>query len=140
MYFYKFYIKFVKENLNKKSNILIMDIVKFKSEVETLKKFFEIYCVNKHKNQEKISTILNYKNEEVIIELNLCKECNKKINYSFGRLLECPHEEKPRCRTCPSPCYEKKQWKEVAGIMRYSGMSLGLTHINKKFKSIFKKQ
>ncbi len=117
-----------------------MEIVKFKSEVQTLKKFFELYCKNKHTNQENVTHILRYINEDIKVELYLCKECFENINYSFNRLLECPHEEKPRCRTCPNPCYEKKQWKEVAKIMRYSGVSLGLTRINKKFKSIFKKQ
>lgn len=114
-----------------------MDLVKFKQEVETLKKFFEIYCHNKHKNQKEKTFHFNYKNEDITITLNLCPECLNTINYSFDRLLECPHEEKPRCRKCPKPCYEKKQWKEVAGIMRYSGMSLGLTRINKKFKNLF---
>ena len=116
-----------------------MDIVKFKQEVETLKKFFEIYCVNKHENQENITKTLIFKDIDVVVNLCLCDDCYEKINYSFDRLLECPHEIKPRCRTCPTPCYEKTQWKDVAKIMRYSGMSLGLSRINKKFKSIFKK-
>ena len=116
-----------------------MEIMKFKNETQTLKKFFEIYCSGKHTNQEQIIKTLNYKDEIIQIHLNLCPECLKKINYSFDRLLECPHEIKPRCRTCPSPCYEKKQWKETAAVMRYSGMILGLTKFSKKIKNIFKK-
>lgn len=116
-----------------------MEIAKFKQEIQTLKKFFEVYCNNKHENQEEKTFYLKYKNEDIHISLNLCKKCQDSFNYSFDRLLECPHEEKPRCRKCPNPCYEKKQWKEVAGIMRYSGMSLGLTRINKKFKNLFTK-
>ena len=65
-------------------------------------------------------------------------ECLKKIEYSFDRLLACPHEIKPRCRTCPNPCYEKKNWKETAQVMRYSGIKLGLRSVNKKIKSLFK--
>lgn len=114
-----------------------MDLVKLKEEIKTLKKFFEIYCHKKHKNQENKTFYLNYKNENIQISVNLCKECQTLIDYSFKRLLECPHEEKPRCRNCPKPCYEKKQWKEVAKIMRYSGMFLGLNRINKKFKNLF---
>ncbi|WP_072679351.1 nitrous oxide-stimulated promoter family protein [Arcobacter sp. LA11] len=116
-----------------------MEIVKFKEEINTLKKFFEVYCKEKDVDQKIITKTLNYKNEEIKIELNLCPECLRKINYSFDRLLECPHDIKPRCRTCPTPCYEKKQWKEAAKIMRYSGMRLGLLSLNKKIKNIFKR-
>lgn len=61
----------------------------------------------------------------------------KKIDYSFERLLNCPHEEKPSCRKCINPCYGKKEWKETARIMRSSGMKLGLTSINKRIKKLF---
>jgi len=116
-----------------------MEIVKFKEEINTLKKFFEVYCENKHTDQKNIIRTFNYKNEEINIELNLCPECLRKINYSFDRLLECPHDIKPRCRTCPTPCYEKPQWKEAARVMRYSGMKLGLLSLNKKVRNIFKR-
>ena len=138
MQFKKVYIKIVNINLKRKSNILIMEIIKFKSEIQTLKKFFELYCEGKHDEEQKITKVLDYKNELIEIDLNLCSECLKKIEYSMDRLLTCPHEIKPRCRTCPNPCYEKKQWKETAKVMRYSGIKLGLRSVNKKIKSLFK--
>lgn len=116
-----------------------MEIIKFQQEVSTLKKFFEVYCKNKHEEQKTMQKNLNYKDIEVNIELTLCSECLTKIEYSFDRLKECQHEIKPRCRTCPTPCYEKKQWKDTAKIMRYSGMKLGLLAINKRIKNLFKK-
>lgn len=114
-----------------------MEIIKFKQEVETLKKFFEVYCSEKHIEQKSIIKTLKYKDEEIDINLNLCDECLRKIEYSFDRLLACPHEIKPRCRACPNPCYEKKNWKETAQVMRYSGLKLGLRAINKKVKNLF---
>lgn len=116
-----------------------MDIIKFNQEINTLKKFFEVYCENKDVNQKTIIQTLDFKNKQVKVELCLCEECLRKINYSFDRLLECPHDIKPRCRSCKTPCYEKKQWKEAAKIMRYSGMKLGLNSINKKIKNLFRK-
>lgn len=116
-----------------------MDIVKFREEVSTLKRFFEVYCKDNHLDALKTTKTLTYKKNEVIVELNLCHECLTKIEYSFDRLLKCPHKIKPRCRSCPSPCYEKKQWKETAKIMKYSGVKLGILSLNKKIKSIFKK-
>lgn len=111
-----------------------MELLKFKQEISTLKNFFETYCHNKHENHKQINKKLVYKNETIDTPLDLCDECLKKIEYSFDRLLECPHEEKPRCRSCPNPCYEKQQWKETAKIMRYSGMRLGLLSLKKLFK------
>lgn len=116
-----------------------MEIVKFKEEISTLKRFFEVFCKEKHLDQQKIVKTFIYKDEKIKIELNMCPECFEKINYSFDRLLECSHEIKPRCRTCPTPCYGKQQWKETAKIMRYSGTRLGLRKIGKKLKNIFKK-
>ena len=111
-----------------------MEIIKFKEEIETLKKFFEIYCANKHENQEEKVFNLVYKNENISIKVNLCKECQDSINYSFDRLLDCPHEIKPRCRKCPNPCYEKNEWKKTAKVMRYSGIKLGLSKIKNFLK------
>ena len=116
-----------------------MELTKFKSEVETLKKFFEIYCQNNHENQNSIEINLQYKGQINTTQLHLCNECLERINYSFQRLLECPHDEKPRCRTCPTPCYGKEEWKQTAKVMRYSGMKLGLKKINNQFKKIFGK-
>ncbi len=110
-----------------------MDILKFKKETKSLKNFFEIYCCDKHNNIFKIEKLLSYRDAEFEIELNLCEECHKKIDYCINRLFECSHEKKPKCRSCPNPCYEKKQWKETAKIMRYSGIKLGLSSIKKIF-------
>ena len=107
---------------------------KFISEVRTLKKFFTKYCEDKHEERQTINQTLNYKDVDYNIELTLCPVCIKLINYSFDRLHGCPHEIKPRCRTCPSPCYEKTEWKKLAKLMRYSGFQFGLTKIKNFFK------
>lgn len=106
---------------------------KFKSEVEILKKFFEIHCAKKHHNLFVYNQSFEYKTSFFSIELNLCEECKNLINYSFDRLYECPHEIKPKCRSCKNPCYEKTKYKEVARIMKFSGIQLGLSKIKKFF-------
>ncbi len=107
---------------------------KFKSEVQTLKKFFELHCKDKHQNIKDHTKQLNYNDEKIDVELKLCDECMTLLNYSFDRLSECPHDPKPRCRTCPTPCYEKEEWKKVAKLMKYSGIKLGLSKLKKFFK------
>ncbi len=106
---------------------------KFKSEVEILKKFFEIHCAKKHHNLLHYTQSFDYKTLHFSVELNLCEECKTLINYSFERLYECPHEIKPKCRSCKNPCYEKSKYKAVAKIMKFSGIQLGLSRIKKFF-------
>jgi hypothetical protein len=106
---------------------------KFISEANTLKKFFELHCADKHSDQTHHCKQLNYNGEKVFMELELCSDCIELIHYSYDRLCECPHDPKPRCRTCPSPCYSKDEWKKVAKLMKYSGIQLGLLKIKKFF-------
>lgn len=107
---------------------------KFKSEISTLREFILNFCENKHNNQFTKKYSIKYRNDFVDFEISLCKECHELMKYSFDRLIECPHDIKPRCRQCPSPCYEKQEWKSLAKIMRYSGIKLGLIKIKNKFK------
>lgn len=111
---------------------------KFDSEVLTLKKFFELYCKNKHEDLKPFNPTLTYKNKETKVQLHLCETCYKGISYSFERLNECPHEIKPRCRTCPAKCYGKKEWGAAAKIMKYSAIQLGLSKLKNKIKSKIK--
>ena len=114
-----------------------MKLEKFQDEVATLKKFFELHCHDNHDNLTHHCKKLVYKEEKIYIDLELCSDCVNLIHYSFDRLLECPHNPKPRCRTCPHPCYEKNEWKKVAKLMRYSGMQLGLLRVKKFIKKVF---
>ena len=106
---------------------------KFEGEVKILKKFFELHCHDNHNNLKHHCKQLTYNNKKITIDLELCDNCIELIHYSFDRLLECPHDPKPRCRTCPNPCYEKSEWKKVAKLMKYSGIQLGILKIKKFF-------
>lgn len=110
-----------------------MTFQKFTAEVGILNEFFTFYCKSKHKNQTKFIEKINYKNHILNIELDLCKDCNKLINYSFERLQNCPYDIKPRCRKCENPCYDKTHWKELSQVMRYTGIHLEI----KKIKNLF---
>lgn len=110
---------------------------KFDTEIHTLKNFFEVYCKDKHDYYKEKSQKLEFKGKTFEINLSLCEDCHDAINYSFQRLQECPHEIKPRCRTCPSPCYEKDRWKNAAKVMKYSAIKLSLSKVKQKVKSLF---
>ena len=114
-----------------------MTINKFETEINTLKNFYELYCKDNHTNQESIAITLAYKEKLFLIELNLCENCQKAIDYSFVKLQNCPHEIKPRCRRCPNPCYDKENWKETAKVMKYAAIKLSLGKIKSRILKIF---
>ena len=115
-----------------------MTLEKFENEIKTLEKFFTIYCSDKHQNQYEKEYIIPYKEKTFYMKANLCEECHSLLHYAIIKLQECPNDPKPRCRNCPNPCYEKDKYKQMAKMMRYSGMKLGLTKAAKKIKKIFK--
>lgn len=110
---------------------------KFLKDTLTVLDFIQTYCEDKHEKEPKTKERLElvYKGKKIgECEYDLCVLCKENFLYSYARLKECPHEEKPRCRKCPNPCYEKYKWKEFAKIMRYSGMKKGLLKVKKIFK------
>jgi len=113
-----------------------MNKEKLITEIDTLKKFFTIYCHgNKHNGIKMQNTNVTFQKELYTNEIEICNECLNLINYSFSKLIKCPHDTKPKCRTCATPCYDKNEWKKVAKVMRYSGIKQGLGKIKKFFKN-----
>jgi hypothetical protein len=109
----------------------------YRREATTLTTFVTHFCTDKHCEQSKSSRIIHiqYGGEHAEpLEATLCDACAETIAYGMTRLQECPFDAKPKCRKCPDPCYERPMWKQVAAIMRYSGMKLGLTKIKKKIR------
>lgn len=114
-----------------------MNQTKYESEAEILRSFIKIYCDGQeHQNKEIKGFTCKGIEATFAIEERLCQECQTLLQYSLERLQACPYEEKPRCRKCPHPCYEKKAWKSLAKIMRYSGLKLGVLKV-KKMINIF---
>ncbi len=114
-----------------------MTIEKFEKDARTVHKFIQLYCDQKHKNRKKTEKFIEmiYNNQNLgKLEYRLCEECEKTLKISYANLQSCPHDEKPSCRKCPAPCYDKTDWKKLAKIMKYSGMKMGLLKIRKLFK------
>jgi len=111
---------------------------KFIHDTKTVLKFIQIYCDDKHEDEpkEKNSQKLIYLEKDLDVEVNynLCSTCKETFLLSYRNLQECPHADKPSCRKCPSPCYERPDWKKVAKIMKHSGMKQGLLKIKKLLK------
>ncbi|MCI0501291.1 MAG: nitrous oxide-stimulated promoter family protein [Epsilonproteobacteria bacterium] len=111
-----------------------MTLDKYTTEVEILKNYFPYYCKHHHSNQIDKEFLHSYKDKDFSIKVSLCDECFDAMQYSIQRLQNCQYEEKPRCRTCKTPCYEKSYWKKLAKVMIYSSLRLKLTHFVSKLK------
>ncbi|PHQ66049.1 MAG: hypothetical protein COB99_00585 [Sulfurimonas sp.] len=116
---------------------------KFIHDSKTVLKFIQCYCDSEHfkKSKNKDSIKLHYDNKDLREEIpyDLCKKCEETLYYSYIKLQECFHDDKPSCRKCPKPCYDKEEWKLLAKIMRYSGLRLGILKIRKKLFGRFRK-
>jgi len=112
---------------------------KFLKDIKVLASFAQYYCAGNHAPSPKSETgfRLVYRGESYDEELKicLCAECRELFLYAHERLQACPHEEKPRCRACKNPCYERTYWKKMAKMMRYSGMRLGFLKLKEKLKA-----
>ena len=111
---------------------------KFIHDTTTVLKFIQIYCDDKHKDTQKKeglqSLVYREKKLDIDITYHLCSVCKNTFLLSYQKLQECPHEEKPSCRKCPKPCYERPDWKHVAKIMKHSGMKQGIIKLKKLLK------
>jgi hypothetical protein len=111
----------------------------FEKELRTLIKMFPVYCADKHQNRFVKTYRVEYGSKEFTFEVELCSECHSLFAYAVERLTECPHDPKPRCRKCPDPCYEREKYKQMARIMAYTGMKLGLSKVKRTIGKFFKK-
>lgn len=112
-----------------------MTFEKYTQELTTLTTFISQYCSDKHRDlpRKGRSITLKYAGErEEPLEALLCDECAEILDYGIARLQGCPFDDKPKCRQCPNPCYERPMWKKVAKIMSHTGMRMGLRKVRNK--------
>lgn len=108
-----------------------MTLEKYTIEITTLKTYFEYFCKHNHQKSFPFNIKHTYQNQDFYEDINLCNNCFDTFQYSLQRVQNCQYDEKPRCRKCPTPCYEEVYWKKVAKVMRYSGIRLTLHQIFK---------
>jgi len=111
-----------------------MKLEKYISEITILNQYFSYYCKSKHSNQINREILHSYKDRNFCEIVSICDECFDTLKYSIERLENCQYEEKPRCRNCKTPCYEKSYWKKLAKVMIYSSIRLTFTEFTSKLK------
>ena len=71
-----------------------------------LKRFVEVYCCKHH--GQAIG--------------RLCDACRELMDYANQRRMQCPHDPKPKCKDCPTHCYQADYRVRIKEVMRYSGI------------------
>ena len=109
---------------------------KLEHDSKILHQFIQFYCDKEHQKEPKKEQVLEvfYETKSLCsLPYCLCDKCETLLHYAHERLCECSLEPKPSCRKCLNPCYEKSISKQMAKIMRYSGIRLGFVKLKKLF-------
>jgi predicted amidophosphoribosyltransferase len=70
-----------------------------------LRRFVQVYCRRKHATAA-----------------GLCADCQDLLTYAEERLDRCPHDPKPKCKHCPTHCYQPEYRARIREVMRSAGM------------------
>jgi hypothetical protein len=75
-------------------------------DLRILQRFLRVYCEKHHAPPRG----------------ELCHECRDLLEYARTRLDRCPYDPKPKCKECPTHCYEPARRARVRQVMKFSGM------------------
>jgi len=98
---------------------------KEKADIGTLMKFVGIFCREKHEGEKAPFTFKSYDVKQIESkEIGLCPECTRLLTYGLTMRLKCPHDPKPMCKKCETPCYHGEYKEKIREVMKFSGMFL----------------
>ena len=98
---------------------------KERSDIRTLMRFTSIFCRENHKGQGKPFTFTGFDMEGLgAKDACLCPDCTRLIRYALAKRLRCPHDPKPMCKQCVTPCHGGEYREKIRAVMRFSGLYL----------------
>lgn len=96
---------------------------KEKGDIQTLMKFVEIYCREKHDGERSVFSFKLFDLKEIAKkEISLCPDCRRILTYGLMMRLRCPHDPKPICKKCETQCYHGEYKSKIRKVMKFSGM------------------
>jgi hypothetical protein len=92
-------------------------------DVRILARFAKIYCDGLHRDRQRrpveaggpVGALVNG------MGLHLCNDCRATFLHGAAKRMMCPYHPKPRCKTCPTPCYPSMYRDRMKAMMKYSG-------------------
>ena len=98
---------------------------KGQTDIRTLMKFVAIYCSKTHAGEKISFSFRKFSMKEIQKNMILlCPECTKLLTYGLTMRLKCPHDPKPMCKKCETPCYHGEYRSKIREVMKFSGMYL----------------
>lgn len=98
---------------------------KEESDIRTLMRFIEIYCRENHPGERAPFSFRKLDlGETEKKEILLCPDCTKLLAYGLTMRLKCPHDPKPMCKKCETPCYHRDYRSKIREVMKFSGLFL----------------
>ena len=98
---------------------------KEQSDIRTLIKFVGIFCRENHDGEKKPFSFRPLDIKEIEKkEIALCPDCTRLLTYGLTMRLKCPHDPKPICKKCESPCYRGEYKEKIREVMKFSGIYL----------------
>ena len=95
------------------------------SDIRMLMKFAGIYCRENHDGEKRP---FSFKRQDLRPiekkEILLCVECTRLLTYGLTMRLKCPHDPKPMCKKCQTPCYHGEYKERIRDVMKFSGIYL----------------
>ena len=74
-------------------------------EYKIIKQMVRVYCEKNHHTKD-----------------YLCEDCQKLVEYSQLRIINCPHKENKKfCSGCKTHCYKKEMKQKIKTVMKFSG-------------------
>ena len=93
-----------------------------RADIRTLVKFVEIYCRKKHGGEKTPFSFELLAEDMGKEEIALCKDCARLLTYGLVMRTKCPHDPKPMCKKCETPCYHGEYKAKIREVMKFSGM------------------
>jgi hypothetical protein len=96
---------------------------KEKVDIRTLLRFVAVYCRNHHRDADAQPFTFKGMSADTlgVKKALLCPECTRLMKYALTMRLKCPHDPKPMCKKCDSPCYHGEYRQKIREIMKFSG-------------------
>ncbi len=96
-----------------------------RSDIRTLLRFVHIYRRERHDTEKEPFSFRGFDAGTLRLSPHrLCPECTRLMKYALTMRLKCPHDPKPMCKKCESPCYHGDYGQRIREIMKFSGLYL----------------
>ena len=94
-----------------------------KEDIGILVKFVEVYCKENHHGEKAPFSFKLFDIREIDEKaISLCQDCSQLLIYGLTMRLKCPHDPKPMCKKCETPCYRGDYKKKIREVMKFSGI------------------